>query len=225
MNPDRWAAVEEYFAGLLFPPDAALDAALADSVTAGLPPINVSAAQGRLLALFVRMTDARRILEIGTLGGYSGIWLARALPPGGRLVTLEIDPRHADVARRNFDRAGVSDRIDLRVGPAQETLPAVEADGLGPFDVIFVDADKPRYVEYLDWSIRLSRPGGLIIVDNIVRDGEVVNEYSTDAKVQGVRRFNAALAAERRVEATAIQLVGAKGYDGFAVMIVKGLNA
>jgi predicted O-methyltransferase YrrM/uncharacterized glyoxalase superfamily protein PhnB len=221
INQNRWAAVEEYFAGLLFPPDAALDAALADSVAAGLPPINVSAAQGRLLALFIRMTHARRVLEIGTLGGYSGIWLARALPTGGRLVTLEIDPRHAEVARRNFDRAGLSDRIDLRVGPAQDTLPAIESEGGGPFDFIFVDADKPRYVEYLDWSIRLSRPGGLIIVDNIVRDGEVVNEHSTDAKVQGVRQFNIALAAERRVEATAIQLVGGKGYDGFAVMVVK----
>jgi predicted O-methyltransferase YrrM len=221
MSRERWAAVEEYFTGLLFPPDAALDAALADSVAAGLPPINVSAAQGRFLALVVRMTGARRVLEIGTLGGYSGIWLARALPPGGRLVTLEVDPRHADVARRNFDRAGLSDRIDLRVGPAQDALPALVSEGTAPFDFIFVDADKPRYVEYLEWSIRLCRPGGVIVVDNIVRDGEVVNERSTDARVQGVRRFNAALATDPRVDATALQLVGAKGYDGFAMMIVK----
>lgn len=221
MSQQRWAAVEEYFADLLFSPDAALDGALADSVAAALPPINVSAAQGRFLALLARMIHARRILEVGTLGGYSGIWLARTLPPSGRLVTLEIDPRHAEVARRNFARAGLSDRIDLRVGPAQETLPALEAEQVAPFDLTFVDADKPRYVEYLDWSIRLSRPGGVIVVDNIVRDGEVVNELSTDAKVQGVRQFNAALAEERRVDATALQLVGAKGYDGFAVMMVK----
>ena len=225
MNRDRWAEVERYFAGLLFPSDAALDAALADSVAADLPPINVAAAQGRFLAIVARMIRAHRILEIGTLGGYSGIWLARALPPGGRLVTLEIDSRHADVARRNFERAGLSDRIDLRVGAAQDTLPAMVSDGTAPFDFVFVDADKPRYVEYLDWSIRLCRPGGVIIVDNIVRDGEVVNEHSTDAKVQGVREFNAALAVERRVDATALQLVGAKGYDGFAVMVVKDAEA
>ncbi len=225
MSQDRWTAVERYFGDLLFPPDPALDAALADSVAAGLPPINVSAAQGRLLALIAQMIQARRILEIGTLGGYSTIWLARALAAGGRIVTLEIDARHADVARRNFERAAVSDRIDLRVGPAQETLPASQAEGLGPFDLIFVDADKPSYPEYLEWSIRLSRPGGVIVVDNIVRDGAVVDEHAADARVQGVRRFNAALAAERRVTATAIQLVGAKGYDGFAVMIVKSTDA
>ena len=222
MNQQRWAAVEQYFAGLLFSPDAALDAALADSVAAGLPPINVSAAQGRFLALLARMIDARRILEIGTLGGYSGIWLGRALPPGGRLVTLEIDRHHAEVARRNFARAGLSDCIDLRVGPAHDTLPVLESERVGPFDLTFVDADKPRYVEYLDWSIRLARPGSVIVVDNIVRDGQVVDPTTTDEKVRGVQRFNAALAAERRVDATALQLVGAKGYDGFAVMIVKG---
>ena len=225
MSQDRWTAVERYFGDLLFPSDPALDAALADSVAAGLPPINVSAAQGRLLALMAQMIQARRILEIGTLGGYSTIWLARALAAGGRIVTLEIDARHADVARRNFERAAVSDRIDLRVGPAQETLPAIQAEGLGPFDLIFVDADKPRYPEYLEWSIRLSRPGGVIVVDNIVRDGAVVDEHTADVRVQGVRRFNAALALERRVTATAIQLVGAKGYDGFAVMIVKSTDA
>ena len=222
MSPERWAAVERYFTDLLFPPDPALDAALADSISAGLPPINVAAAQGRLLALLVRMSGAQRVLEIGTLGGYSGIWLARALPPGGRLVTLEVDAHHADIARRSFARAGVADRIDLRVGPALETLPALEAEGQGAFDFIFVDADKPGYVEYLDWSIRLSHPGAVIVVDNIVRDGAVVDAQASDPRVQGVRRFNAALAAERRVDATAIQLVGAKGYDGFAVMIVKG---
>ena len=225
MSQDRWTAVERYFGDLLFPSDPALDAALADSVAAGLPPINVSAAQGRLLAFMAQMIQARRILEIGTLGGYSTIFLARALAAGGRVVTLEIDARHADVARRNFERAAVSDRIDLRVGPAQETLPAIQAEGLGPFDLIFVDADKPSYSEYLEWSIRLSRPGGVIIVDNIVRDGAVVDEHTADVRVQGVRRFNAALALERRVTATAIQLVGGKGYDGFAVMIVKSTDA
>lgn len=218
---DRWAAVERYFGRLLFPPDSALEAALADSVAAGLPPINVSAAQGRFLAMIARMIHARRILEIGTLGGYSGIFLARALPDGGRLVTLEVDPRHAEIARHSFERAGVSDRVDLRVGRAQDTLPLIESEGLSPFDLIFVDADKPSYTEYLDWSIRLSRPGGVIIVDNIVRDGAVVDENPSDARVQGVQRFNLALAAEHRVEATALQLVGAKGYDGFAVLMVK----
>ena len=217
-----WAAVERYFGELLFPPDAVLDAALADSAAADLPTINVSAAQGRLLALLVQMVGARRILEIGTLGGYSGIWLARALPADGRLVTLEIDPVYAELARRNFARAGLSDRIDVRVGAAQETLPAIEAEGLGPFDFIFVDADKPRYAEYLGWSIRLSHPGTVIVVDNIVRDGAVVDEETPDAKARGVRQFNAALARESRVDATALQIVGAKGYDGFAVMIVKG---
>lgn len=220
MSRERWAAVEQYFNELLFPPDAALDAALADSAAADLPAINVSAAQGRLLALLARMTGAARILEIGTLGGYSGIWLARALPPDGRLVTLEADPGHAAIARRNFERAGVSDRIDLCVGRAQETLPRIESEGLGPFDLIFVDADKPAYTEYLDWSIRLARPGTVIVVDNIVRDGAVADPNSRDEKVQGVRRFNEALARETRVTATALQLVGAKGYDGFAVMIV-----
>jgi predicted O-methyltransferase YrrM len=221
MSRDRWAAVEAYFSDLLFPPDAALEAALADSAAAGLPAIHVSAAQGRLLALIVQMTRARRVLEIGTLGGYSGIWLARALPADGRLVTLELDRTHAEIARRNFERAGVLDRIDLRVGPALETLRAIETEASGPFDFIFVDADKPAYAEYLEWSIRLSRPGTVIVVDNIVREGEVVNSESTDVKVQGVRRFNAALAKETRVTATALQLVSAKSYDGFAVMIVK----
>jgi predicted O-methyltransferase YrrM len=218
--PHRWAAVEQYFSELLFSPDPALDAALADSRAAGLPPINVSAAQGRLLAMFVQMLQARRVLEIGTLGGYSGIFLARALPPGGRLVTLEVDPAYAALARRSFERAGVADRIEVRVGPAQASLPALEREGAAPFDFIFVDADKPSYPDYLDWSIRLSRPGGVIVVDNLVRNGDVVDPDTQDPKVQGVRRFNEALARDSRVTATAIQIVGAKGYDGFAVLTV-----
>jgi predicted O-methyltransferase YrrM len=222
MSQEQWTAVERYFDDLLFPTDGALEATLESSVQAGLRPINVSAAQGRLLHLIARMIHARRILEIGTLAGYSGIWLARALPPDGRLVTLEIDPRHAEIARRNFERSGLTDRIEQRVGPALDSLPAIESEGLGPFDLVFVDADKRSYVEYLDWSIRLARPGGVIVVDNIVRSGGILDAYTTDPQVQGVQRFNVALAADRRVTATALQMVGAKGHDGFALMIVEG---
>ena len=220
MNEELWSTVDRYLERACFVNDPALDRALETSAAAGMPTIAVSPCQGMLLHLMAKAAGAERILEIGTLGGYSGIWLARALPPDGRLVTLEADPGHAAIARRNFERAGVSDRIDLCVGRAQETLPRIESEGLGPFDLIFVDADKPAYTEYLDWSIRLARPGTVIVVDNIVRDGAVADPNSRDEKVQGVRRFNEALARETRVTATALQLVGAKGYDGFAVMIV-----
>ncbi len=216
----RWTAVDEYVAGLFEPPDNVLDAALAASEAAGLPSINVTANQGRLLHVLARALGARRILEIGTLGGYSTIWLARALPAGGQVVTLEAEPRHADVARANFARAGLSHAIDLRLGPAQETLPALAASRTEAFDLIFIDADKTAYADYLTWALQLSRPGTLIVADNIVRAGAVADEGSTDANVQGVRRFNALLAADPRVTATVLQTVGSKGYDGFALAIV-----
>jgi predicted O-methyltransferase YrrM len=222
MSDPRWTAVDQYVAGLFEPPDAGLEAALADSQAAGLPPINVTANQGRMLHLIARAMGARRILEIGTLGGYSTIFLARALPPDGRVVTLEAEPRHAEVARANFARAGLSDVIDLRLGPALETLPRLVESGAGPFDVMFIDAHKPEYPDYLTWALKLARPGTLIIADNIVRNGAVADAASTDANVQGVRRFNAQLAAEPRVSATIVQTVGSKGYDGFAMAVVKG---
>jgi predicted O-methyltransferase YrrM len=222
MSDPRWTAVDQYVAGLFEPPDDALEAALADSQAAGLPPINVTANQGRMLHLIARAMGARRILEIGTLGGYSTIFLARALPPDGRVVTLEAEPRHAEVARVNFARAGLSEIIDLWLGPALETLPRLVESRTGPFDVIFIDAHKPEYPDYLTWALKLSRPGTLIIADNIVRSGAVADAASTDANVQGVRRFNAQLAAEPRVSATIVQTVGSKGYDGFAMAVVKG---
>jgi predicted O-methyltransferase YrrM len=220
MSQEQWTAVDRYFADLLVPPDAALEAALQASVAAGLPPINVSPNQGKLLQLLARIQNVRTILEIGTLGGYSTIWLARALPPGGRLVTLEADPKHAEVARANLARAGLAGVVELRLGHALDTLPQLVKEGRGPFDLIFIDADKPGYADYLAWALKLSRVGSLIIADNVVRRGAVVDAVSADAMVQGVRRFNAMLAAEPRVSATAIQTVSSKGYDGFAIAVV-----
>jgi len=220
MNPDTWTAVDRYFADLLLAPDPALEAALAASAAAGLPSIHVTPAQGKLLQLLARGVRARRILEIGTLGGYSTIWLARALPDGGRLVTLEAEPKHAEVARANLARAGVSGVVELRLGRAQEILPRLVAEGGGPFDLIFIDADKAGYAEYFAWALQLSHAGTLIIADNVVRKGAVVDAASPDAAVQGVRRFNAALAQEPRVTATVVQTVGEKGYDGFALAVV-----
>ncbi len=218
---DRWVAVDQYFSDLFVPADRALDEVLAASDAAGLPSINVSPCQGKLLWLLARIAGARRILEIGTLGGYSTIWLARALPADGRVVTIEIDPRHADVARGNFARAGVANVIDLRVGKATDVLPQLRTEGAGPFDVIFIDADKPSYTDYLTWSLALARPGTVIVADNVVRSGRVVDAASTDAAVQGVRRFNAAVAADARLAATAVQTVGIKGYDGFTILRVE----
>jgi predicted O-methyltransferase YrrM len=220
MLQERWSAVDSYIGENLVPADPVLEAALRASADAGLPPISVSPSQGKLLHLLARAQGARTILEIGTLGGYSAIWLARALPPGGRLITLEAEPRHAEVARANLARAGLADVAEVRVGPAQDTLPKLHAAGDGPFDLIFIDADKPGYPDYLPWSVRLSRPGSMIIADNVVRGGAVANSASTDANVQGVRRFIEMLAAEPRVSATAIQTVGSKGYDGFALALV-----
>ena len=222
MIQEQWTTVDQYLAGLLVPDDPALEAAQQASAAAGLPAISVSPNQGKLLWLLARTRRARSILEIGTLGGYSTIWLARALPDGGRLVTLEAEPKHAEVARENIARAGLNNVVDLRVGRALDTLPQLEAEGRGPFDLTFIDADKPNTPEYFQWALKLSRPGSLIVVDNVVRKGAVTDAESDDPSVRGMRRFLEMLAAESRVSATAIQTVGSKGYDGFAIALVNG---
>jgi predicted O-methyltransferase YrrM len=222
MTEDIWTAVDCYIAEMLVPEDAALKGAVEASKAAGLPEIQVTPNVGKLLHLLARAMGARNILEIGTLGGYSTIWLARALPHDGRLVTLEADPRHAEVARGNVARAGLAGVVELREGKALDTLPQLAAEGRGPFDLVFIDADKPSTPEYFAWALRLSRPGSLIVVDNVVREGAVIDPASGDTSVQGVRRFYDLLAAEPRVTATAIQTVGSKGYDGFAMALVTG---
>jgi predicted O-methyltransferase YrrM len=219
MTEHIWSNVEQYISDMLVRPDAALDAALAASDAAGLPSINVAPNQGKLLHMLARLAGARRILEIGTLGGYSTIWMARALPAEGRVITIEGDPKHAEIARRNIEAAGVGDRVDIRVGIALDVLPEI-ARGREPFDLIFIDADKTNTVPYFEWALRLSRPGSLIVVDNVVRKGAVTDSRSTDKDVQGMRRFYERLSNEPRVTATAIQTVGSKGYDGFAIAIV-----
>jgi predicted O-methyltransferase YrrM len=216
----KWTEVDDYIASLLIPPDAALDGALKASDEAGLPSINVSANQGKLLMLFARMLNARNILEIGTLGGYSTIWMARGMAEGGRLITLEYEAKHAEVAMANLVRAGLSDRVEIRVGRAGDTLPKLVEEGRGPFDLVFIDADKQGYTEYLEWSMKLSRRGTVIIADNVVRNGAIIDPASSDEMVQGIRRFNRALAAEKRLSATEIQTVGSKGYDGLAIATV-----
>ena len=220
MNQTLWEEVDAYLADTLLPRDDALTGALAASAAAGLPAIQVSPPQGRLLEMLARAIGARRILEIGTLAGYSTLWLARGVTSGGKLITIENDPKHADVARANFARAGRSSAIDLRVGAALELLPQLEREHAGPFNLIFVDADKVNLPDYFTWSVRLSRPGSLIVIDNVIREGEVVNAESADAAVQGVRRMNERIAKEPRVSATAIQTVGGKGYDGLAFVLV-----
>jgi predicted O-methyltransferase YrrM len=222
MTKALWGSVDDYIGATLLGSDDVLKAALAASDAAGLPSINVSPAHGKLLHLLARMNNAQRILEIGTLGGYSTIWLARALSPGGRLITLEADPHHAEVARANFVRAGLDEMIDIRLGPALATLPKLAAEVGGPFDLFFIDADKENNADYFKWALAMSRPGALIVIDNVVRGGKVIDEASRDPMVQGVRRLNEAMAAEPRVSATAIQTVGAKGYDGFALALVLG---
>jgi predicted O-methyltransferase YrrM len=221
-STQRWLEVDRYFAERLSLGDDALDAALRASDTAGLPAISVSPAQGAMLSLFARMLGARRILEVGTLGGYSAIWLSRGMAADGELVTLELDPRHAEVARSNLARAGMADRVRVIVGPAAESLQRLHAAGEGPFDLVFIDADKPSNATYLEWALRMSRPGTLIVVDNVVRGGAVADADSTDASVAGVRRALDLIAADPRLEATAIQTVGLKGYDGFAMALVRG---
>jgi predicted O-methyltransferase YrrM len=220
LSQEQWSSVDGYIADRLLPPDPALDAALAANARAGLPAADVSPAQGKFLHLLARVAGARRVLEIGTLGGYSTIWLARAVPADGRVVTLEADPRHAEVARSNIERAGLSSRVDLRVGAALDTLPLLEAEGAGPFDLVFIDADKPSNPDYLAWALKLARPGAVVVGDNVVREGAVLDARSDDPRVQGVRRFFDVLAAEPRVSATAIQTVGTKGWDGFALAVV-----
>jgi predicted O-methyltransferase YrrM len=220
MSQALWSAVDDYLTDQLVRPDPALTAALESSEAAGLPPINVTPNQGKLLQVLARALGARRILEIGTLGGYSTIWLARALPAGGRLVTLELEPKHAEVARANLARAGLDGVAQVRVGPALESLPGLAAEGLAPFDLIFIDADKPSNPDYFSWALRLSRPGSLIVVDNVVRAGAVADPASEDPAVRGVRRLNELLASEPRVSATAIQTVGDKGHDGLAFALV-----
>ena len=216
----RWDRVDAYYQGLLAPGDPVLEQALAEANRAGLPAISVSPLQGRLLEVLGRALGARRILEVGTLAGYSTIWLARALPPDGRLVTLELEERHAAVARANLDHAGLGDRVEVRVGPADASLRALVAEGAGPFDLVFIDADKDGYATYLERALELTRPGSLIIADNVVRGGEVADPGSREQNVAGVRRFNERLAAEPRLAATAVQTVGVKGYDGFAIAVV-----
>jgi len=213
----KYGAVDDYLSGLFAAHDPALDEALTASATAGLPEIQVSPTQGKLLFILARLLSARAILEIGTLGGYSAIWMARALEPGGRLVTLEIDPKHAEVAKANLARAKVADRVSIRVGRAIDTLPKIEAEKIGPFDLTFIDADKPSNPDYFEWALKLTRRGGLIVVDNVVRDGAVIDAGSTDANVQGSRRVLERMAAEKRVAGTAIQVVGVKGWDGLAI--------
>ena len=220
MTQEQWSQVDEYIVKLLVPSDEALDLALAASTEAGLPAINVAPNQGKFLSLLASIQGAKNILEIGTLGGYSTIWLARALPKDGRLVTLELDPKHAGVARSNLARAGLGELVSIRVGPALETLPQLAAEGLPPFDFVFIDADKQSIPEYFEWALKLTRVGSVIVVDNVVRKGAVIDQATTDPNVQGVRRFNELLAKTSRVSATAVQTVGSKGYDGFALIRV-----
>ena len=220
MNLEQWTAVDRYVTDRLMPADPVLEAALHDSTVAGLPSIAVSAAQGKFLQVLAQAQGARRILEMGTLGGYSTILLARALPLGGKLITLEAEPKHAEVARVNIARAGLDSVVELRLGPALETLPVLAAENGTPFDYIFIDADKPNIPEYFAWAILLARPGGMIIVDNVVRSGALADAGSTDASVLGVRRFHEMLAKETRVSAMTLQTVGNKGYDGLTFAVV-----
>ena len=220
MTKDVWEAVDKYFDKMLMPQDSTLDDALAACAAANLPAIQVSSVQGKLLHLLALIMGARNILEIGTLGGYSTIWMARALPEGGRVVTLEADPKHADVAQKNFARAGVANKVELRLGKALDTLPQVAAEGRSPFDMFFIDANKSNMPEYFEWSLKLARKGSVIIADNVVREGAVLDANSKDADIQGIRRFLEMVGKEKRVSGTALQTVGTKNYDGFALVLV-----
>ena len=220
MSSHDWDGVDRYLERTLVVDDPVLEAVLGASDEAGLPPIAVSPLQGRFLGLVARAVGARRILEVGTLGGYSAIWLARGLGDGGRLVTAELEPHHAEVARANLERAGLADRVEVRVGPAAQTLRALAREGAEPFDLVFIDADKSGYAEYFALVLDLVRVGAVIVADNVVRDGEVADATSADEAVRGVRRFLERVGREPRVEASAIQTVGVKGYDGFAFVVV-----
>ncbi len=222
MSQEQWSAVDTYFDGLFAPTDEVLTAALQATTGAGIPAINVSPTQGKLLHLLARMHNVRSILEIGTLGGYSTIWLARALPADGRLITLEINPDHAEVARANIAQAGLSALVEVRVGKAIDSLPQLHEEDAGPFDLVFIDADKVSTPDYLAWALRLTKPGSLIIIDNVVRNGAVADPTTTDPNVQGVQKALAMLATDKRVISAATQTVGSKGYDGFAIALVIG---
>jgi predicted O-methyltransferase YrrM len=220
MNQQLWTSVDDYITDLFAPSDPVMQETLAANEAAGLPSISVAPNEGKLLMLLAQICGARNILEIGTLGGYSTIWLARGLAAGGSLITLEASAKHAEIAHLNIARAGLAGMIEVRLGPALETLPQLAAEGRSPFDLIFIDANKESYPEYLAWALKLARPGTLIIADNVIRDGEVLNPASEDPRVQGARRFNQLLANEPRVKATVIQTVGRKGHDGMAIAIV-----
>jgi len=222
MDQELWTGVDGFIEAHLVPQDPALAAAMAASAAAGLPPIAVSAAHGKLLHLLARLVRAARILEVGTLGGYSAIWLARALVPGGRLVTLEVDPLRAEIASRNVSRAGLDSQVDIRIGAALDTLPALERERAGPFDLAFIDADKANNPAYIEWAVRLARPGTLIVVDNVVREGSILDAASADAAVRGTRRAYELVGAHPNLAATAIQTVGVKGYDGLLMALVTG---
>ena len=217
MGQAQWTEVDAFLDSLLVGEDEALSEATAAAQRAGLPPISVSAAQGKLLYLLAKVQGARRVLEIGTLGGYSAIWMARALPADGHLISLEYSPRHAEVASGNIARAGLVGTVEIRVGAAGETLPKLAAEGVEPFDMVFIDADKGGYPDYLDWSLKLTRPGSLIVADNVVRGGAVADGLSRDPNVQGVRSYLEKVAADPRLEGTVMQTVGVKGYDGLSI--------
>ncbi|MCI4327053.1 MAG: O-methyltransferase [Thermoplasmata archaeon] len=221
MTEELWSEVDRYLGERFVGPDETLESALAAAMSAGLPSIQVSPLQGKFLSLLARIRGARRILEVGTLGGYSTIWLARSLPIEGRMISLELNPTHAEVARANLARAGLQDQIEVRVGPALETLPKLQAEGAGPFDFVFLDADKVNNAPYFDWAVRLGRPGTVIVVDNVVRHGAVARSNPADPSVEGTRRMNDQIAADPRVSATTIQTVGTKGYDGFTLAVVR----
>lgn len=222
MSETQWAAVDRYLAGLFVPEDPALADALYESERAGLDPISVSPMQGKLLHLLVQLTQARRVLEIGTLGGYSTIWMARALPAGGKLVSLELMEKHAEVARNNIGRAGLKERVEIKLGVAMDSLKAMHASGEEPFDLIFIDADKESIPGYFEGSMKLARKGTLMVVDNVIRGGAVLDADSDDVHIQGVRKFNEIVAKDPRVTTTTVQTVGSKGYDGFAMLVVTG---
>lgn len=220
MNRDQWIAVDDYFTRQLISADPILDAALESNAAAGLPPIDVAPNQGKLLHLLARIQGARSILEIGTLGGYSTIWLARALPHDGRLITLEAEPKHAEVAKANIARAGLESVVEIRLGDALDSLSRLANENCGPFDLIFIDADKKNNPDYFRWALKFSRKGSVIITDNVVRNGAVIDETSSDPNIVGVRQFTNLVANEPTVSATAIQTVGSKGYDGFVIALV-----
>ena len=221
MDQKIFEAVDHYISDLFIPNDEALNAAEQSHELENIPLINVSPNQGKLLNLFATLANANKILEIGTLAGYSTIWMAKALPNDGRLISLEVEPRHAEVARKNIDRAGLSGKVEVRVGKAIELLPKLVEENAGPFDMIFIDADKPPYAEYFQWALKLSRPGTLIIADNVIRDGKVLDAGTNDEMVKGAQRFNKMLSENPGVNAVIMQTIGVKEYDGMALAIVK----